>query len=207
MNRSVATAALLMSVSSGAMGIRSDASLVAWSTNGKSALLRLISHGPEGGGGREYQVVGEVQVRVALSNTMSPGDGSTPETVSADSCKAAANKLEAALTKAGIRGATVSAAVCDDHSRSEVVTAEAMEHSGFFATGKGAQLTRGAATLEVEGAQLTVTEGTKRTRFTAPAPLPEEFRAALSPSGQLLLVFTEGGALFAALRPGKPAGR
>jgi hypothetical protein len=205
MNRSVMTAALLVAVSSSAMSVRTDASLVAWSTNGKSALLRIISHGPEGGGGRGYQVVGEVQARVEVSNTMSPGDGSTPERVTPASCKAAAKQLGAALVKAGISGATITESSCDDRSRSDVVTTEAMEETGFFAPGKGGVLTRGTARLEVKGAQLTVTEGDLAKTFTAPEAPPEGMRAALSPSGQLLLLFTEDGELFAALKPGKPA--
>lgn len=206
MNRMVTTAALLVAVSSWAMGVRSDASLVAWSTNGKSALLRIISHGPEGGGGRAYQVVGEVQARVEVSNTMSPGDGSTPEHVSPSSCKAAAKQLGAALAKAGIVGATISESVCDDRSRSDVVTTEPMDQTGFFSPGPAGGLTRGAATLEVKAEKLAVTEGDKRIAFTAPQAPPEGFRAALSPSGQLLLVFTDEGELFAALKPGKPGG-
>jgi hypothetical protein len=205
MNRLVTTAALLVAVSSSAMGVRSDASLVAWSANGKSALLRIISHGPEGGGARGYQVVGEVQARVEVSNTMSAGDESTPDRVTPASCKAAAKQLSAALAKAGIGGATITESICDDRSRSDVVTTEAMEETGFFTPGKGGVLTRGAATLEVKGAQLTVTEGEKAKSFTAPAAPPEGMRAALSPSGQLLLLFSEEGELFAALKPGKAA--
>ena len=71
--------------SASALRITTNVSLLAWSVDGEAALLMQHRHGPEGGGSRTYLLVRAKPpgvVRAVVSSDFSPGDGSTPQTVS-----------------------------------------------------------------------------------------------------------------------------
>lgn len=98
-----------------AMSVQSQSSVIAWSDHGDAALIRQDMYGPEGGGSVDYSVVrlGPDGVRwdqAAISNDMSPGDGSTPEHIAASDCADAAKRLQDALT--GFKGVTVTPLAC-----------------------------------------------------------------------------------------------
>ncbi len=107
-----------------AMSIRTRLFPVAFSEDGASVLVRSALSGPEGGGELTYEVWGTTaphRLKVTLSSTMSPGDGSTPEHVDGKSCAAAARTLDAALKARGFRGVKVRAERCGAHVDDVVV--------------------------------------------------------------------------------------
>lgn len=91
----------------------SDIDVVAWSDKGDAVLVRRTGGGPEGGGLLDYALFGsKYVVRAHLSNTMSPGDGSTPEHIAAGDCRAAAKRLADAVVGAGFTGVEVHPEKC-----------------------------------------------------------------------------------------------
>lgn len=76
------------------MFISTDVDIAAWSPDGGSALVSRAESGPEGGGRLAWVVVNAAGAATyTLSSTTSPGDGSTPETISAKQCRDAAAQL------------------------------------------------------------------------------------------------------------------
>ena len=91
------------------MGITTTVSLLVFSKNGKSALFSLNGHGPEGGSSYSLLLMGGspfTSVKYDISNTLSPGDGSTPEHISIAQCNAELGKLKSAIEKKGFEGIT-----------------------------------------------------------------------------------------------------
>lgn len=90
------------------MFIVSEIEVVAWSDKGDAVLVHTSSGGPEGGGSFEYAVFGpKYVVQAHLSNTMSPGDGSTPEHITPGDCRMAAKALADAVAAAAFTGVEV----------------------------------------------------------------------------------------------------
>ena len=82
------------------MYINSSYELLSWSFDGKYVLLEVKSHGPEGGGSLCYKIIGFKSIKsFYLSNTMSPGDGSTPENINFMKYTEAIQALENELVK------------------------------------------------------------------------------------------------------------
>jgi hypothetical protein len=95
---------LLMSHSLFAMDVRKDFALLAWNPAGSSALLSASLSGPEGGGAESYIIIDFIKQQTQVftfSNDFSPGDGSSPQQISADSCKKTINEANQALLKFG----------------------------------------------------------------------------------------------------------
>lgn len=105
------------------MFIVSHIDVVAWSDKGDAVLVESSSSGPEGGGSLEYSVFGpKVVVQARLSEDLSPGDGSTPEHISAGICRTDAKALAAAVAAAGFTGVEVHPEKCSGDRAAVVKT-------------------------------------------------------------------------------------
>jgi hypothetical protein len=104
---------------SNTMMITANFELSAWSGDGGSALVRILEQGPEGGGALSYLVVNAAgSRRYVLSSDLSPGDGSTPQSISEKACRATAKELATRL--ASFDGVAVRADRCGG-DRADVV--------------------------------------------------------------------------------------
>ena len=113
-------AALLACASSArALSIRSTKAQIARAADG-SKLIEVREDGPEGGGALTYRVQGKTPgdvVDFVVSSDFSPGDGSTPQTVSAETCRQRLAALDAELTKRKIPGVALHPEGCTSARR------------------------------------------------------------------------------------------
>jgi hypothetical protein len=106
-----------------AMHIRNNRRELARSPDG-AVLYELRADGPEGGGSLTYRVEGKSRrdgVDFVVSSDFSPGNGSTPQTVSAKICEERLAALGAKLTKRKIPGVTLHPEGCRSKDRSGIV--------------------------------------------------------------------------------------
>lgn len=121
-------AILAWSGTAGAMSIRTNVSLLAFSRSGESFLLQVSKDGPEGGGSLGYALYDVRRRTVAvftISSDFSPGDGSTPQRIHAGSCQAAAGKLRRLLAQKKYPGVSVRPGRCAGKRRWNVVEVSA----------------------------------------------------------------------------------
>lgn len=123
----VGATVLAMAVASSAlaMGIRESKTLLVKSSDGAHALYELRGEGPEGGGSLGYRLQGpkpDDWADYLVSSTFSPGDGSQPQTISADECAHRVDGLTAALARRGFRGVATHPERCKKPSRDGIVT-------------------------------------------------------------------------------------
>lgn len=91
-------------VTARAMCSRTSFAVLAWNPAGTAVLLEKRQDGPEGGGALSYVVFGFAgnQGRsFSVSSDFSPGDGSTPETVTAAVCRQNVGAANALLKELG----------------------------------------------------------------------------------------------------------
>lgn len=77
---------------------------IAWNSSGGAVIIHNMSYGPEGGSGNTYLILDfdkQISNSYTFSGDLSPGDGSTPESISTDNCKASAKKANQTLAKSG----------------------------------------------------------------------------------------------------------
>jgi hypothetical protein len=106
-----------------AMHITQNSNLVAWSSDGRSALIEQRERGPEGGGSLTYLLLSGrpvTQESFPLSSDFSNG-ASTIERITVDSCQSAAESLARRLEKEGFTGISVEASRCQQPGRSRTV--------------------------------------------------------------------------------------
>jgi len=98
----------------------------AWSTSGNAVLLHERVDGPEGGGSSAFWILdtdGGVSSTWELSSDFSPGDGSTPQTVSVGECRRCAAEMKGELDRRGFGMAVkVDPAGCATEERGTVVS-------------------------------------------------------------------------------------
>lgn len=91
-------------VTARAMCSRTSFSVLAWSPAGTAVLLEQRQDGPEGGGALSYVVFdfeGNQGRTFSVSSDFSPGDGSTPQTVTAAACRQNLGAANALLKELG----------------------------------------------------------------------------------------------------------
>jgi len=120
-------AALLACASSArALSIRSTKAQIARAADG-SKLIEVREDGPEGGGALTYRVQGKKPgdvVDFVVSSDFSPGDGSTPQTVSPETCRQRLAALGTELAKRKIPGVTLHPEGCASARRAGLVVAK-----------------------------------------------------------------------------------
>lgn len=117
----LSTLVMLAALSAAAMSIRTETETLATSADGKSALQRLDSSGPEGGGSVTYRVTGSEPRDFEISNDLSPGDGSRPQHISERVCRDRLAELMKLVAKRGIRGVSIDPKACASESREGAV--------------------------------------------------------------------------------------
>ena len=114
-----------------AMHITKDVSLLAWSSDGLSALLSYDADGPEGGGSSGFGVLtcmGE-GARVTVSSDFSNGGSSHPQTITEKSCRDGLTKRDETLKANAFKGITVTPDGCKARTGMVISTATAMPFS------------------------------------------------------------------------------
>jgi hypothetical protein len=159
------------------MHITSTVEVIAFSSDGAAALVARREDGPEGGGSLSFVLVGR-GVSGTLTSTFSPGDGSTPETVSAAACRAVANALAAAT--ADFVGVSVQPRAC------------AQDRTTVVRAAPEARRAVAAARAGVSADRWKVTGDTATADGVALVLRPGETAEAWG-TGPLLLVVVEGG--------------
>jgi len=173
------------------MHMRSVVHPVAVSADGRSLLLSQSDRGPEGGGASSLILLSlEAPQRTTflLSRDLSPGDGSTPQTVSAAQCASELEKLKAALAAKGFVGVTV-ASTCA--SRSGLVTVSPAERARAQATRftkRGTGLALGGWQLEGGSGALKLSGPGGVTELALTYPIREELAALGTPDMRLLVL-------------------
>jgi hypothetical protein len=107
-----------------ALSIRTNRTQLARSPDGVT-LYEVRADGPEGGGSLTYRVQGKgprSAIAFLVSSDFSPGDGSQPQTVSAEACRQRVTALGAEIAKRKIPGVTVHPDACAAADRNGVVT-------------------------------------------------------------------------------------
>ncbi len=107
-----------------AMGFTEYSTPIAFAPDGLSVLVRVVGHGPEGGGYLRYRVITarkEGNLQVSLSNDASPGDGSTPQQVDAHACRKRLKELKTRMYDLGFRAEKLTTVPCEKDHRYELV--------------------------------------------------------------------------------------
>lgn len=108
-----------------AMNLHVTRTPIARSPDG-ARLYEVRASGPEGGGSITYRVEGKAPgdaVDFVVSSTLSPGDGSQPQTVAPEICRQRLLALGAELAKRRIPGVVVHPEACQSASRAGLVVA------------------------------------------------------------------------------------
>jgi len=98
-----------------AMSLRTHFTIMAFSEDGKSALVHAAVGGPEGGGQSRYEIWSASsphRARIEVSSDLSQGGSAKPQTITAAACADALKALDATLRKRGFKGVTVHADKC-----------------------------------------------------------------------------------------------
>ncbi|MFZ5478575.1 MAG: hypothetical protein ACOZNI_17525 [Myxococcota bacterium] len=151
------------------MMITTNLEIAAWSGDGGTALVRRVEQGPEGGGRLVWLVVNAAGTRAwVLSSDLSPGDGSTPQTVSEKACRSAAKELATRL--ASFDGVKVRAEKCagDRGAVLEIAPATAERAANSFSP-VGTEVKRLGKTLRVirEGLEVEIVKVDHRAKDIA----------------------------------------
>jgi hypothetical protein len=128
MKQTAALFALILSTAALAMGLHTTTTSLAKSTDGTSELFEEDSSGPEGGGVTAFRIVGYgaghgPAQTFEVSNDLSPGDGSRPQSVSEKECRGRLADLAALLKARGFKGVRVRPDVCAQKVREGAVIA------------------------------------------------------------------------------------
>ena len=113
-----------------ALSVRHHFRLVAWSSDGASALVSISARGPERGGSMSYRVIsaaGDPDLEIMVSNRMSPGDGSTPQQVSKKQCVRQLRKLRTVLRRLKFEGVQTRPRGCSQNPRCAAVCSQAQQ--------------------------------------------------------------------------------
>jgi hypothetical protein len=176
-----------------AMSVHTSLQLLAWSADGRSALLEERNHGPEGGGSLDYVIVSAsppAYAHFTVSSNFSPGNGSRPQTISATDCAKRVSELAALLEQKEFAGVSVQATRCQAKSRSELVTVseKRSDEARSSALSPGGK-TDGWRLSGFAGGVVLSTPGGGSQRLEVKAEKPEGY---LSPAGRMLLVVGNG---------------
>jgi hypothetical protein len=187
---------VLMAGQGWAMHITRSVGLAAFSNDGKSVLLHVSEHGPEGGGKQAYRLL-SVEHRDGAdefveSSDFSPGNGSTPQVITRPACEAMADRLKARLEKAGMSRMKVDRARCDGKNNSGAVQRVGEDDKSHFRA-EGKELALNGFRLAVSAGKLVLKGpgGSAQLMDLKPEEL-DNVTAVMGPHGALLLLFQRG---------------
>jgi hypothetical protein len=165
------------------------AELLAWSTDGLTALVRETTTTPNGGGQRALRLLSRVSPKRVIVSQIDDPSARRPQKVSDSSCAQRLRSLGRVLEKRGFPGVSV-AVTCADRARLVTVgpAASARTADTWFG-GDGTSLARDGLSLRLRDSVLELSSvGTTIGRWPN-TPQPLELQAALSPSYSLVVVF------------------
>jgi hypothetical protein len=118
MRQIVIAVSLLAAASATAMSIHTEDTELARSDDGKVVLIERVASGPEGGGSTTYVLrhANAHEEAFEISSDFSPGDGSTPQRITAAACTAALEQL-AKKTAGWKRSVVTHPEICRDGKR------------------------------------------------------------------------------------------
>jgi hypothetical protein len=132
-----------------ALHIRQYDRIVAWSDDSASALISVDRSGPEGGGSIGFRLISpkrNIDTEFILSSNFSPGNGSSPQTIPAASCKSSVKALSKLLTKCAFKGIKVNPGSCQhDRAATLLISEECNRH--LYDRSRCVRLDSGRATI------------------------------------------------------------
>ncbi|MGB0588936.1 MAG: hypothetical protein ACPGU1_04570 [Myxococcota bacterium] len=169
------------------------AELLAWSSDGATALVTEVITTPNGGGERAVRLVSKRgSKRIVLSRVADPS-ATTPQKISERSCISRLKSLDKLLQKRGFSGVTVDAVCADRATLIRVGDAQTAKTADTWFSGEGLRLSRDGLALSLEGNILMLDSHGATIGNWSPTPQPLKLRAAMSATGHLMLVFYEWG--------------
>jgi hypothetical protein len=112
---SISIVCLAMSGAASAMSMNTRLTPLAFNDEGTAVLVRADVNGPEGGGQQSFEIwasTAPYRTSVTVSSDLSPGNGSKPQTVTAEACATALKELDGGLRAHGFKGVSVHADRC-----------------------------------------------------------------------------------------------
>lgn len=146
------------SLPASAMSLRTHYTVLAFSDDGKSALVHAAVDGPEGGGQSRYEIWSASaphRARTEVSSDLSPGGSAKPQTITQSACGEALKTLDVSLHKRGFKGVSVHADKCSKREGLVVVDAphrKEIESARYKALGN--KLTRDGIEIRFRGSEI-----------------------------------------------------
>jgi hypothetical protein len=170
--------------------------VLAFSSDGESVLIEERGHGPEGGGSLAYLLLSGTAPstqRFVVSSDMSPGDGSTPESVSMAALQKTLRELADALKRKKLGGVKVGAAARERGGLVTVEPATSKEVTPFQQQRR--ELAAGGYRIAVRTRALTVSDkhGSLPLTLWSPRDSMQGLSASMKAGGKLLVLQLDSG--------------
>lgn len=164
------------------------AELLAWSDDGMTALVRETSTIPAGGGQRALRLLSARGAkRVILSQIDNP-NAKRAQKVSDRACASRLRSFGKLLAKRGFTDVSVAVTCADRATLVTIGRAAAARVADTWFSGRGTHQTRDALTVSLRDNVLELGSDGKLVGRWPNTPQPLEIRAALSPSGSVIVV-------------------
>ena len=178
-----------------ALSNRNRVRLISWSIDGLSVLIANDSSGPEGGRSVSFRLISakdRSDLKLGMSNDMSPGDGSTPQRVWAIQCIWRLKKLKSTLNRLNFKGIAFSSGGCFGKNRSSrklTKISNGVNKPEYKHVGTPSHRLKGDLWFKFSNKHLFMYHQTQEIyRSEQQYPPDSRFIASLSPAGHLLLV-------------------
>lgn len=165
------------------------AELIAWSSDGATALVTEVITTPNGGGERAIRLLSQRSPRRVVLSRVSDPDAKTPQKISERSCTQRLKSLDKVLKKRGFSDVTVDATCADRAKLLSVSDAQKAKTADTWFSGEGLSLSRDDLEIGLTGNVLSLTTNSVSVGSWSSTPQPLQLRAAISATGQLAVVF------------------
>ena len=165
------------------------AELIAWSPDGTNALVSEVITNPDGSGERAIRLLTARGPKRVVVSKIANANAAKPQTVSDKTC---ANRIKALSTTIGKRGFTdlTFDLTCTDRARLvKVGGALSAKTADTWFSGEGLKLDRGGLELSLQDNTLVLASNSSPVVTWPNTPQPLQMKAAMAPSGRLLIVF------------------
>jgi hypothetical protein len=170
------------------------AELIAWSSDGATALVTEIVTTPNGGGERAIRLISQRGPKRTVLSKVNDPNATTPQKVSVRSCVQRMKSLDKTLQKRGFSDVSLDLTCADRASLISVGDAQTAKTADTWFSGEGLRLSRDGLTLSLEGNALTLASHDALFGLWSPMPQPLQLKAAMSATGRLIVVFYGWGA-------------
>lgn len=183
----------LVAATAWGMRVSRSEGVLAWSDDGKNALLFVIQDGPEGGSRHGLRLIGGEDGKredVTISSDFSPGGPSRPQRVSVEACRKAATEWNTLLNQRRFSRVELDANACSKKGRPVVGTGDPTP-GGAFEDGPSGQKIMGAARLVLQQDMLVLIAPASQVNLL-PMTAKEfsNLRAYVSPTNHLLVLLS-----------------